>query len=452
MPIQTSHPDLSEANRVDQAFRRENRNRLKSITISRTIAMLVVAVVVAIVAPWPSFLYYHFLILLFGLSGLIQFIVGRSRWTRDWFVYAFITLDMALLVFTLIYPNPFEQANFPPQFSLRFGNFLYLFIVLGALAITLRPLLPLWGGFTGALFWGIGIYWLTSLPGTMTEPGDMLVRGDSAAGAGAATTLPLNPYFIDLGVQFQNIVIFLVVAAMLSVATEAARRLLIRETGQARRVANLSRYLPAEAIAVLEARDDPFAQEREAEVAVLFTDVVGFSAMAETQSPQQVIALLREVHQLVEREVFEHGGILDKFIGDGAMATFGVATTRVAANGHQNNARNGIACLHAIITAARTWNESRAAKSLPPVRLSVGLHHGPVIVGDVGSARRTELAVIGDTVNVAARLEALTRELGVAAIVSDETVTAAGDSAGLKKIGPHPVKGRAEPVTIWAAG
>ncbi|MEL6793909.1 MAG: adenylate/guanylate cyclase domain-containing protein, partial [Pseudomonadota bacterium] len=137
------------------------------------------------------------------------------------------------------------------------------------------------------------------------------------------------------------------------------------------------------------------------------------------------------------------GGMLDKFIGDGAMASFGIAGEKVG----DPPASRAIACAKAILAATNEWNVARGGQ---PIRISIGVHYGPVVVGDVGSSRRMELAVIGDAVNVASRLEEMTRTLGVRAAISEETVKAAGDQAGLSERGPQPVLGREEPVIVWA--
>ncbi|MEM7544785.1 MAG: adenylate/guanylate cyclase domain-containing protein [Pseudomonadota bacterium] len=437
----------SDEQRIEAAIRREGRRRLGVITWARSLAMLVVAAIVATVAPWPEMLYYQALIALFALFGVVQYFIGRSRWSREWHPYLFIVLDMALLVFTLLYPNPFAPGFFPPQFSLRFNNFLYLFLVIGVLSISLRPALSLWAGIWGAGLWAIGVWWMTTLPGADFERVSGRPLDDAETRIGLIERI-LQPGFIDLGVQFQNIVVLLTVSATLAVASAASRRLLLRETAQARRVANLSRYLPSEAIGVLAARNDPFSEERQEDVAVLFTDVVSFSAWAENREAQEVIGMLREVHALVARCVFDHHGVLDKFIGDGAMATFGVAPRTNAADVHP--AVDALACTRAIIAAMAAFNEGRHAVGQDAIHLSVGVHYGPVIIGDVGSQRRMELAVIGDTVNVAARLETITRQLGVQAAVSEEVLHAANQTNGFENLGPHVVKGRAEPVTIWA--
>lgn len=126
------------------------------------------------------------------------------------------------------------------------------------------------------------------------------------------------------------------------------------------------------------------------------------------------------------------------------MASFG-AVRRDGEDGREAAVR-AVECARGILAAAAERNR----RGGEPARISVGLHFGPVVVGDVGSARRMELAVIGDAVNVAARLETMTRELGVGAAVSDQAVAAAGRPAGLRLIGPRPIQGREKPVTVWA--
>ena len=113
--------------------------------------------------------------------------------------------------------------------------------------------------------------------------------------------------------------------------------------------------------------------------------------------------------------MFRHNGTLDKFMGDGLMATFG---TPVAG---PEDAANALTCACAMADAVREWNEERALGGEPEVRSSFGLHFGPAVLGDVGDENRMEFAVIGNTVNVASRVEALTRNLGVQIAMTEET-------------------------------
>ena len=157
----------------------------------------------------------------------------------------------------------------------------------------------------------------------------------------------------------------------------------------------------------------------------------------------------------MERVVFEHGGTLDKFLGDGVMATFGTPRTS------PEDAANTLRCARAMLTAVDEWNTRREAAGFPVVQLSVGAHFGPIVMGDVGSERRLEFAVVGDTVNVGSRLEESTRTVGSRLIVSDALMRAVQEShpddlAELRDdISPHgglSLRGRDGTVDVWMLG
>jgi adenylate cyclase len=188
------------------------------------------------------------------------------------------------------------------------------------------------------------------------------------------------------------------------------------------------------------------------DVAVLFADVIGFSRMAETVTPEQLIEMLRALHARMERAVFDNGGTLDKYLGDGVMATFG--TPRAG----PQDASNALRCARAMLRTVDEWNERRRTGGFPLVKLAVGVHFGPVVMGDIGSERRLEFAVIGDTVNVASRLEEATRTVGTRLLVSDDLMRAAqasapDDLAALRAgIEPHEgliLRGREGAIDAW---
>ena len=183
---------------------------------------------------------------------------------------------------------------------------------------------------------------------------------------------------------------------------------------------------------------------------MLFADIVGFSQVAERQSPQEMVAMLREFHSLMERAVFDNGGTLDKFLGDGLMATFGTPDTG------PEDAANGLRCAHAMQVSVTAWNAERRARGGEAIWLSVGMHYGEVVLGDIGSERRLEFAVLGDVVNVASRLEALTRDLDASIIVSAACIEALESASAAPALleafvagGPQNLRGREETIDIW---
>ncbi|MBM3558630.1 MAG: adenylate/guanylate cyclase domain-containing protein [Alphaproteobacteria bacterium] len=157
----------------------------------------------------------------------------------------------------------------------------------------------------------------------------------------------------------------------------------------------------------------------------------------------------------MEACVFDSDGKLDKFLGDGVMATFGTPEPG------PSDPANALACARAMHAAVDEWNGRRRDAGLPPIRLSVGVHWGRVVLGDIGSERRLEFTVLGDTVNVAARIEALTRMRDCRVAVSEALVNVlrtSGDPRagtlldGFHDAGRQITLGRAEPVAVWTWG
>jgi adenylate cyclase len=163
-----------------------------------------------------------------------------------------------------------------------------------------------------------------------------------------------------------------------------------------------------------------FAQGSEREIAILFADIRGFTALAEGRLPYDVVFLLNRYFTAVGRAVESAGGRIDKFIGDGVMALFGI----------ESGAREG--CRQALV-AARLMsqhlvelNAALRAEREEPLRIGIGIHTGPIIIGEMGYGGAVAMTAIGDAVNTASRLETLTKEFGCELVVSDEVVARAG--------------------------
>jgi class 3 adenylate cyclase len=148
--------------------------------------------------------------------------------------------------------------------------------------------------------------------------------------------------------------------------------------------------------------------------AVLFLDIRGYSAMAARLSPDETFALLDDFHARMRTIVEAHGGAVHKHLGDGFMAIFG------AQQSAPDDARRALVAALALIDAIDEWSDERRRHGAPPIAIGIGLHYGMAAFGPTGG----EQAIIGDTVNVASRLERLTRRLDAALAVSDETLRA----------------------------
>jgi adenylate cyclase len=168
----------------------------------------------------------------------------------------------------------------------------------------------------------------------------------------------------------------------------------------------------------------PLDQIRNQSVAVLFADIVGFTTLSEAEPPEAVIALLREFHARMQAAVFAHSGTLDKYLGDGLMATFGTPYPGT------RDAANALAAARSMAVSLADWNTTRQQRGLSAIRVGIGLHWGPVVLGDIGGENRLEFATIGDTVNVASRLEHMTRELSADVAASEDLVSALRSTLG----------------------
>jgi adenylate cyclase len=302
------------------------------------------------------------------------------------------------------------------------------------------------GTWTAAL-WMIGVAWVWWQP----DPNPALTaRVAAAVGSDHRLLQLISPNSIGLGTRIQEIVVFMIVAVTLAVAVRRSNDLLIRHAAVERERGNLARYFSPNVVEELSRHDEPLRQVRTQNVAVLFVDIVGFTAFADARTPEEVVRTLREFHALMEQEVFRHSGTLDKYLGDGLMATFGTPFVGKA------DAINALRCAQAMMAATTRWNEQRRAAGEPAVRVSFGLHYGPVVLGDIGLTC-LEFAVIGSTVNAASRLEALTRALGCALVASDDLVRRARIELGeedaafrpLAARAPQTVRGLEQPIAIW---
>jgi adenylate cyclase len=164
----------------------------------------------------------------------------------------------------------------------------------------------------------------------------------------------------------------------------------------------------------------PAAPGREQEIAVLFCDIRSFTALADHRLPYDIVFLLNRYFAIVGKAVEQSGGRLDKFIGDGAMALFGLESSAAEA------CRQALSASAAILADLDRLSEELAAEIPAPLKVAIGIHAGPAIVGAMGYGGTMHVTAIGDTVNVASRLEAAAKEFNAAIVVSDAVVALSG--------------------------
>lgn len=404
--------DNTETTDTDFSFKSEELAAQKAALWGRVIALLAIAGLTSFLTPWPGPLYIYFLLTLFLLLGFAAYRVALAPWRRPWHIYAFVTADFALLAFTLIYPNPLVLTELPPQIGQRFGNFIYCFVLLAGLVYLYRPGLVVWGGISAAISWTVGILWLLNQPGAVWRVPQDADINDYVALLG-------NLYFVDLGVRVQEVAVFMITAGLLALAVGRARSIALRQARLASEKTNLARYFPRKTVELLANNIDALSRSREHNAAVLFTDLVSFTSWSENRPPSATISVLREVHGLLTEIVFKYDGTLDKFIGDGLLATFGTPEPS------DRDATHALAAAVEMADRFEAWRAKQPPGQGGELKLAIGVHYGPVVLGDIGIERRMEYAVLGNTVNIASRLEQANRQIGSRCVVSRDLADAA---------------------------
>jgi class 3 adenylate cyclase len=214
--------------------------------------------------------------------------------------------------------------------------------------------------------------------------------------------------------------------------------------------ANLARFFSPKIVDQLVDIHTPFSFARRQPATVLFADMIGFTAYSSGKPPDVVIRMLRDLLHFLSEAVFSNQGSVDKYLGDGLMAFFGPPLTSPF------DATNAATCALEIVKSIESWNQQHTRCNESAVRIAVGIHYGEVVQGNVGSEKRLELTLVGDTVNIASRVEAYCRTLEASVLVTGEFVEAllAEGSLELAKAfadeGFHVLRGCKEPIRLFS--
>jgi class 3 adenylate cyclase len=182
---------------------------------------------------------------------------------------------------------------------------------------------------------------------------------------------------------------------------------------------------------------DAGSKGRKLEVCVLFSDIRSFTTLSEKLDSEVVVDLLNRYFARMTEVVHRHGGTVDKFIGDGMMAFFGAPNVLVCPE------KNALEAAIEMLIQLGELNQELIAEGREPIAIGVGIHSGEATIGYIGSPDRHEYTAIGDTVNTAARLEGLCKDVGHSIVCSESVVKALGNPSILVNLGVKPLKGRA---------
>jgi len=206
----------------------------------------------------------------------------------------------------------------------------------------------------------------------------------------------------------------------------------------------LSRYLPPDIVKeMLKNPIDAQLGSRRAELTVLFSDIRGFTSLSEKLDPEVVVDLLNQYLTVMTEIIFRHGGTVDKFEGDGILVFFGAPQLH---EDHPERAvRTALEMRDRLAELQGRWQE----QTDDPLRIGVGINSGEVMVGNIGSSRRMDYTVIGDTVNLASRLQDLTKEYGASVLISGSTQERVKHMCQLRALGTVEVRGRQQQVDLY---
>lgn len=205
----------------------------------------------------------------------------------------------------------------------------------------------------------------------------------------------------------------------------------------------LERFLPATVVERVIAGDRLSLEGQRRTATIMFTDLRGSTALAERATPEDAVATVNAYLRITARAVIDEGGILDKFTGDGLMAIFGAMA---------DPAGGAAAAARAALRVRRDVGEldqQRASRGELTIAYGVGIHTGEVVLGAIGLPERSDYTAMGDTVNTAARMESLTKDLGVDVVVSAATASELDGQFGLRSLGVATVKGKSQPLGVF---
>jgi adenylate cyclase len=245
----------------------------------------------------------------------------------------------------------------------------------------------------------------------------------------------------------ENASVNLAVNPLIDVNEDQIGSMLVLEdiTSEKRIRSTMARYMSPEIAEQLLAAGESVLGGKDQKASILFSDVRNFTTMSEALGARETVMMLNEYFERMVDVVLHHRGVLDKFIGDAVMALFGVPF-----NG-QHDADDAVKVANAMFVALRVLNRERAVKDLAPINIGVGISTGIVVVGNIGSTKRMEYTAIGDTVNLASRLESATKYYGTGVLISEFTKAELTAKTLLREIDLLRVKGKHEPVAIFEA-
>jgi adenylate cyclase len=331
--------------------------------------------------PWTIGAYVGFTLLRFWLAW-------RRRLPK-WFLALSVVVDVAALMVTIW--SFHLQYQEPASISLKAPTIMYVFILIALRTLRFEPSFVLLAGATGAVGWLAVVAYAVF------------------ANGGAAITHSFATYAMSnevlLGAEIDKVVSILMVTLILALALLRGRKILIHATTEQLAANELSRFFAPEVagrIREMETAIEP-GQAEARDAAILMVDLRGFTPLTHQLEPRAVMELLADYQSRMVAAIDRHGGSVDKFMGDGILASFG------ATKPSRSYAADALGAVETLMSAAGQWAAERRATGLPTPAIGAAVATGEVMFGAIGDRSRLEYTVIGEPVNLAAKLEKHTK-------------------------------------------
>jgi adenylate cyclase len=332
---------------------------------------------------------------------LVRLWLAWQRRLKPWFLALSVIVDITMLMVTIW--SFYLQYEEPPAIYLKAPTLMYAFILIALRTLRFEPWLVMLAGLSAAAGW------LCLVAYAVIAEGGAEITHSFATYA--------TSYQILLGAEFDKVVSLLMVTAILAIGLLRARKLLFRAVADQLAAAELSRFFAPEVAGRIRESDialEP-GQAELREAAVLMVDLRGFTPLSQRLAPDEVMRLLSEYQSRVIAAVTAHGGSIDKFMGDGILASFG------AIRPSPSFAADALRAVEDLLEACAAWAGERRAAGLPAPPVGAAVATGPVMCGTIGDRTRLEYTVIGEPVNLAAKLEKHTKAEQARALCTAET-------------------------------
>lgn len=351
----------------------------------------------------------------YTIFTLVRLWLALKRKLPRWFIAMSVVVDVAVLMITIW--SFHLQYEAPPALYLKAATFTYVFILIALRTLRFEPVMVILTGIAAGIGWLILVAYAViheQSCGSM-EIMEALAGADSCGFTHMFSDYTTS-YKILLGAEVDKIVSIMMVTAILAIALLRARKLLIRAATEHQAAADLSRFFAPEIAGRIRDTETEIkpgdAELRDA--AIMMTDLRGFTPLTEKLPPRDVMALLSAYQSRVVAAISAEGGSVDKFMGDGILASFGAAVTSA------EPAAQAMRAADRILRDCRTWQEERRTADLEAPAVGLAITTGRVMFGAIGDTNRLEYTVIGDPVNVVAKLEKHTKAESVAALSTAE--------------------------------